>query len=121
MGGSGEKLNMTTQQAHALSTLVSLYTKAYPDAEVRGHYENSNKRCPGFWVPSFCRAIRVPEKNISFTRETILRQNEKTNDDDNTLAKQSERIITELLNKPWDIRYNIAVKLPINTIDDIES
>jgi N-acetylmuramoyl-L-alanine amidase len=57
VGGRGKdnraEANFTHQQWAALFDLVERLTRRYPDAEVIGHNEVSNKECPGFDVAAW--------------------------------------------------------------------
>ena len=54
----------TPQQKSALGNYVLDFVRRFPEVQVAGHYQFAAKACPSFDVPSWCRQIGVPEKNI---------------------------------------------------------
>ena len=54
----------TERQWMTLEYQVLSYLELYPDIKVGGHNQVSQKACPCFDVPEFCRGIGVPAKNI---------------------------------------------------------
>ncbi len=64
--GKGEPLNfnITPGQIHTLKRLVRKYVALYPNIQVLGHNQCSNKPCPLFNVPTWCEKININEGNI---------------------------------------------------------
>ncbi len=54
----------TPAQYKRLAEFVKEQTKAHPHIQIAGHNQFSNKACPSFDVPTFCREIGLAEKNI---------------------------------------------------------
>jgi N-acetylmuramoyl-L-alanine amidase len=55
----------TWLQELAMITYVKETIARHPNIKVAGHNQfNSGKACPSFDVPSWCRKIGIPEKNI---------------------------------------------------------
>jgi len=67
-GGTDVKLKAkdtrTEAQKETMKNYVLSMVKKYPDILVSGHNQFANKACPSFDVPTWCREIGVPEKNI---------------------------------------------------------
>tara|TARA_R110001583_G_scaffold5763_2_gene30608 strand:- start:11889 stop:14162 length:2274 start_codon:yes stop_codon:yes gene_type:complete len=53
MGGVSGKLNMSDAQASTLNKMVKFYCSKYPNIKVIGHYNVSDKACPGFHVSHY--------------------------------------------------------------------
>lgn len=58
------KNTLTIVQYETLKTYIKHELLRHPNLLIAGHNQFSNKACPSFFVPDFCRAIGIPEKNI---------------------------------------------------------
>tara|TARA_R110000744_G_scaffold168571_1_gene286296 strand:+ start:25503 stop:26009 length:507 start_codon:yes stop_codon:yes gene_type:complete len=67
IGGLNSKGNpnntMTIEQKNTLDIYVKHELLRHPDLLIAGHNQFSNKACPSFFVPDFCRDIGVDNKN----------------------------------------------------------
>lgn len=54
----------TPAQKLAMSNYVKQVIARYPNIKIAGHGQFAPKECPSFDVPTWCRAIGIPEKNI---------------------------------------------------------
>jgi len=54
----------TDRQFLSLRDYVHRFIALHSDCEALGHYQVSNKVCPGFDVPEFLKLIKIPNKNI---------------------------------------------------------
>jgi len=52
-----------SQRVYMRSLLIDLLRK-YPEAKISGHNQHSNKACPSFDVPEWCRIVGIPDVNI---------------------------------------------------------
>ena len=66
VGGGDGKDTRTSKQKESLATYIRYMVLRHPDIQVAGHNQFSNKACPSFDVPDFCRKILVPHKNIYY-------------------------------------------------------
>lgn len=62
-GGKGGDTRTQAQRV-TLHDYVKYMIHRHPHIQVAGHNQFSNKRCPSFNVPEWCRSIGVAEKNI---------------------------------------------------------
>ena len=65
-GGKGNIDNRTIGQQHMLEAVVKLIVMLYPDIQVIGHNQVSQKYCPSFDVPEWCKEIGLSSANIDF-------------------------------------------------------
>ena len=67
VGGVDKDMNpkdtRTQAQLVAMRSLLIKIVRMY-DAKISGHNQHSNKACPSFDVPEWCRIVGIPDVNI---------------------------------------------------------
>ena len=58
-GGVSSKgpIGITSAHCHAIKLLIDTYVQKYPDIQILGHNNKSEKECPGFNVQELCRLM----------------------------------------------------------------